>query len=318
MNAHPPHPHGPVDRDGTDWGALVGQAEEEGELLLAFVTDTASWLAERRGPDALPVGRVLDIGSGPGVGTCELARRFPAADVIAVDASPAMLDRAARRAAERGLDGRITTLLAELPDGLCGLDPCDVIWASMSLHHTGDEIGALALLRGLLAPSGLLAVAEMAEPMQVVPDDVDVGRPGLADRLARAEADWFAAMRAALPASVRSADLPSMLGAGGFGVAGSRRAPGRFAPPLSGAAPPAPRGPVAAPPPRCRTPPARSRPASSATARTGSTSSSTRTICARSRCWPTPTIRAVSSAVPTPSSPRRARSSSHGRGHDPE
>jgi len=238
MTAHPPHPHphGPVRLDQADWEALVGQAEEEGELLLAFVTDTASWLAEVRGPDAPPARRVLDIGCGPGVGTCELARLFPDAQVIAVDASPAMLDRTARRAAELGLDGRITTHLAELPDGLADVEPADVIWASMSLHHIGDEIGALGVLRERLAPSGLLAVAEMAEPMQVVPDELDVGRPGLSDRLARAGTDWFAAMRAGLPSSVPSTDLPSMLGAAGFDVVGSRRARRRFDPPLSDAA----------------------------------------------------------------------------------
>ena len=179
---------------------------------------------------------MLDIGSGPGVGTCELARLFPEAHVVAVDASAAMLDRAARRASTLGLDGRVTTHLAELPGGLSDVEPCDVIWASMSLHHIGDEIQALAVLRDLLEPSGLLAVAEMAEPMEVVPDDLDLGRPGLADRLTHAGSDWFAAMRAGLPGSVPSADLPSMLGAAGLDVVGSRLARRRFDPPLSDAA----------------------------------------------------------------------------------
>jgi SAM-dependent methyltransferase len=229
------HHHGDVHLGEDDWEALAAHAEREGELLLAFVTDTAHWIAEQRGPDAPPVRRVLDIGSGPGVGTCELARLFPDADVVAVDGSPAMLDRTARRAAARGLDRRITTHLAELPDGVAGLDPADVIWASLSLHHVGDEIQALRVLRDLLAPSGLLAVAEMAEPLRVLPADLDVGRPGLADRLDRAEADWFAAMRAGLPGSVPSTDLTSMLAAAGFDVVGSRVARLRFDPPLADA-----------------------------------------------------------------------------------
>jgi 2-polyprenyl-3-methyl-5-hydroxy-6-metoxy-1,4-benzoquinol methylase len=228
--------HGHVHLDEADWEALAADTELEGELLLAFVTDSAHWIAELRGPDAAPVRRVLDIGSGPGVGTCELARQFPDAQVVAVDASTAMLDRTTQRAAAYGLDRRITTHLAELPDGLDGLEPADVIWASMSLHHVGDETGALRVLGDRLERSGLLAVAEVAEPMRVLPNDLDVGKPGLADRLGRAESNWFAAMRAGLPGSVPSADLASMLTSAGFDVVGSRLAHVRFDPPLSDAA----------------------------------------------------------------------------------
>jgi SAM-dependent methyltransferase len=227
------HHHGHVHLDEADWEAFAAHTELEGELLLAFVSDSARWIAELRGPDAPPVRRVLDIGSGPGVGTCELARLFPDAHVIAVDGSPAMLDRTAQRAAAHGLGRRITTHLAELPHGLGGLDPADVIWASMSLHHIGDETNALRGLRDLLQRSGLLAVAEVAEPMRVLPDDLDVGQPGLADRLDRAESKWFAAMRAGLPGSVPSTDLASMLTSAGFDVVGSRLARERFDPPLS-------------------------------------------------------------------------------------
>jgi SAM-dependent methyltransferase len=238
MGAHQPHRHGEghVHLDDADWEALAGHAELEGELLLTFVTDSARWIDKLRGPDALPVRRVLDIGSGPGVGTCELARRFPDARVVAVDGSPAMLDRTTRRAAAHGLDRRISTHLAELPDGLDGLDPADVIWASMSLHHIGDVTDALRVLRGRLEPSGLLAVAEIAEPMRVLPDGLDVGRPGLADRLDQAESDWFADMRAGLAGSAPSTDLPSMLAVAGFEVVGSRLARVRFDPPLSATA----------------------------------------------------------------------------------
>lgn len=218
--------------DEAGWAASAAHAELEGEVLLAFVTDTASEVAGLRGPDAPPVRRVLDIGSGPGVGTCELARRFPDAHVTAVDASPAMLERTSQRATALGLDPQIGTLLAELPDGLEALEPADVIWASMSLHHVGDEVAALRVLGGLLEPLGLLAIAEVAEPMRVLPDDLDVGRPGLPDRLDHAGAAWFAGMREGLPGAVPSADLPTMLGSAGLAVVGSRLARRRLDAPL--------------------------------------------------------------------------------------
>jgi SAM-dependent methyltransferase len=230
---HGHQPQRPVHLDEADWAAFAAHTEIEGQLLLAFVTDTVRWMTELRGADAPPVRRVLDIGSGPGVGTCELARMFPDAQVVAIDGSLAMLERATQRAAADGLDDRISTRLAEVPDGLDDLDPADVIWASMSLHHIGDETSALRVLCDKLAPSGVLALAEVADPTRVLPDDLEIGRPGLADRVDRAESAWFASMRADLSAGVPSTDLTSMLTAAGFDVIGSRVAEARFDAPLS-------------------------------------------------------------------------------------
>jgi SAM-dependent methyltransferase len=235
---HQPHHegHGHVHVDEAHWQAWAADTERMGELFLSFVTDTAAWVVEVRGSDAPPVRRIIDIGSGPGVGTCELARLFPDAHVIAVDSSPAMLERVAQRAAERGLQARVSTHIAELPAGLDGLGDADLIWASMSLHHVGDEVAALRILRDLLDlldPHGLIAIAEFAEPMRVLPDDLDVGRPGLVDRLHRVGAAWFAAMREGLPESVPSRDLPTMLTSASLEVIGSRVARKRFDAPLS-------------------------------------------------------------------------------------
>ncbi len=227
------HHHGHVHLDEADWAAWAAQTELFGEVFPAFVTDAAEWVKALRGPHAPPVRRVIDIGSGPGVGTCQLAGHFPDAFLIAVDSSPAMLDRTAQRAVALGLDGRISTHLAELPNGLDELDPADLIWASMSLHHVGDEVAALGILRDLLNPHGFIAIAEMAEPTHVLPNDLGLGAPGLGDRLDRAGAAWFARMREGLAGSVTSADLPTMLAAAGFEVVGSRLAHERLDPPLS-------------------------------------------------------------------------------------
>lgn len=227
------HHHGPVHLDEADWREFAAQTELEGELLVGFVTSTVEQVKSLRTPATPPVGRVIDIGSGPGVGTCELARLFPEAHVVAVDGSPAMLSRAAQRAGEHGLAARISTHLAELPDGLDGMAPVDLIWASMSLHHVGDEIGLLKVLHARLEPQGLMAVAEVAEPMRVLPDVLDVGPPGLAERLHDAGATWFASMREGLPDAVPSAELSSMLTSAGFEVLSSRIARERFDAPLS-------------------------------------------------------------------------------------
>lgn len=233
MATDQPHHHGHVHLDEADWEDLAADTELEGELFLAYVTDTMGWVTRLRGPGAPPVRRVLDIGSGPGVGTGELARVFPEAEVVAVDSSPAMLDRARQRAARRDSGERISFHLAELPGGLDGIEAVEVIWASMSLHHVGDEVAALRVLHDLLAPSGLIAIAELAEPMRVLPDDLDVGRPGLADRLERAMGDRFASMRDGLEDTAPSADLETMLTAAGLQSVGSRFIRERLDAPLS-------------------------------------------------------------------------------------
>ena len=226
---HHDHVH-PDDADGPAWAAHL---ELEGEVLLAFVTEAAAWVTELRGPEAPPVRRIVDIGSGPGVGTCELARQFPHAEVIAVDGSPAMLERTEQRAARQDLAARISTHHAELPGGLEGVGGADVIWVSMALHHIGDEVASLRILRDLLDPYGVIAIAEVAEPMRVLPDGLDLGRPGLADRLESAEAKWFAGMREGLTDAVPGTDLPSMLAAAGLEVVGARTSRLRLDAPLS-------------------------------------------------------------------------------------
>jgi SAM-dependent methyltransferase len=228
-----PDRHRHVHLDEADWSASADRTELEGEVLLAFVTDAATEVRALRGHDAGPVRRILDIGSGPGVGTCEFARIFPEAEVIAVDSSPAMLERVTRRASRLDLGDRVRTHLAELPDRLADLGPADVIWASMALHHVGDEVAALRALGAVLAPDGLLAIAELGDPMRVLPDNLDVGRPGLADRLDRAGATWFAALRDGLPSAVPSADLPSMVNQAGLEVLVAHPATERLDAPIS-------------------------------------------------------------------------------------
>lgn len=221
-SAHRPHDHSHVQLQEADWSELAADTELEGELHLGFLTDTMGWISRLRGPKATPVRRVLDIGSGPGVGTCELAKLFPEADIVAIDGSRAMLDRTGKRANGFGLDARISTHLAQLPGGLDGIAPAEVIWASMSLHHIGDEIAALRELYELLTPNGFIAIAEMAEPMRVLPDELGIGRPGLADRLDAAGADWFASMRDGLDGATPSASIESMLASAGLEVVGTR------------------------------------------------------------------------------------------------
>ncbi|AZG46104.1 Trans-aconitate 2-methyltransferase [Gordonia insulae] len=117
-------------------------------------------------------GTIIDLGSGTGTGTLTLARRFPAADVVALDNSPKMLARVADAAATAGLADRVHTMTAELdtalPDQLTGVD---VAWASSTLHHFADAEALLRSTLRALRPGGILAVVEIAEPPTFLPAD---------------------------------------------------------------------------------------------------------------------------------------------------
>ncbi|MET8749007.1 class I SAM-dependent methyltransferase [Streptomyces sp. NPDC004667] len=206
------HTHNVV-ADDLDWERLATHLETGGELHLPAHRSTAARLRELVGPGR-QVRRVLDIGSGPGVMTCVLAEAFPDAEVVAVDGTPALLDRALARAERLGLAGRVSVRHARLPEGLAedALGTADLVWSSKAVHHLGDQQGALDALARVLRPGGTLAVAEGGLPMRFLPRDLGFGRPGLQTRLDALQEDRYQAMRTSLPGSVPVVeDWPAML-----------------------------------------------------------------------------------------------------------
>ncbi len=215
-----------------DWAALVTSAEHEAEALISFLDGATSALADLATQDGLDVRRIIDVGSGPGVATCALAEQFPSATLVAADGSAEMLAAAVVRAERLGVAGRVETRLVEMPHGLDDLGPADLIWASMVLHHVGDEAATLRSLRSHLGTGGLLALVEFGDPRKVLPDAVEVEHPGLRARLDAAGVAWMAGMRAELPGAAVSADYPAMLAAAGFDLVIDRVVEVRLDPPL--------------------------------------------------------------------------------------
>ncbi|MGW8777798.1 class I SAM-dependent methyltransferase [Streptomyces sp. NPDC055796] len=228
-HTHPAgHGHGRHSTD-VDWEVMATRLESGAELQLPGLRRTAAHLSGLFDPRA-EVGRILDIGSGPGVMTCVLAEAFAGARTVAVDATPGLLDRALARAEKLGLGDRVSVHHAELPEGLHGgdgpggdgLGTADLIWSSKAVHHLGDQQGALDALAGALRPGGVLAVAEGGLPMRFLPRDIGIGRPGLQARLDAVHEHWFSVMRAELPGTTPVVeDWPAMLGRAGLSRAGS-------------------------------------------------------------------------------------------------
>ncbi|MFD5425150.1 class I SAM-dependent methyltransferase [Streptomyces sp. NPDC127084] len=204
-----------------DWDALAPVLESGAEMHRPLSAQAAAWVAEEL--PAEDVRRVFDIGSGPGVLTCLLAETFPYAEVVAVDATPQLLDRVRARAVRSGLGDRVRVHAAEAPDGLEELGTADLIWAGNSVHHMGDQRRALAAFAARLRPGGLIAVLEGGLQARHLPRDIGIGRPGLESRIDGASSVWFEEMRAALPGYTATVEhWPALLAAAGLSDARSR------------------------------------------------------------------------------------------------
>ncbi|MGW2641588.1 class I SAM-dependent methyltransferase [Streptomyces sp. NPDC001348] len=207
------HQHGHEHTD-VDWAEMAPHLETQAELFVPVHERAMAWLAR----EVTEPGLIVDAGSGPGVVSCLFAETFPGARVVAVDASEPLLERARARAARQGVADRFATLAGELPGVLDQLEyPADLLWASRSLHHLGDQRAALTAFADRLVPGGTLALLEGGLPSRFLPRDIGIGRPGLQARLDVVEADWFTRMRAGLPGSVAEAeDWPALLTAAGL------------------------------------------------------------------------------------------------------
>ncbi|MGW0763184.1 class I SAM-dependent methyltransferase [Streptomyces sp. NPDC002814] len=203
-----------------DWAEMAPLLEEQAELYTPLHERALAWLGKKQ----TEPGLIVDAGSGPGVVSCLLADAFPGARVVAVDGSEPLLERARARAERLGVADRFGTLAGELPDIMADLEyPADLIWASHSLHHLGDQRAAIAAYGERLTFGGTLALVEGGLPTRFLPRDIGIGRPGLQARLDAVQEEWFTQMRAALPGSVAVAeDWPALMTAAGLKPTGTR------------------------------------------------------------------------------------------------
>ncbi len=157
---HAPHGH---DADG------MAELLELDASVFGGLLDQAVAVAVSHAPD--PTRTVVDLGAGTGTGTRALARAFPDAEVVSVDADPAMLGRLRDGLAGTGLEARVRTVEADLDAEWPDVGTADVVWASASLHHVADPARVLRDAHDALAPGGLLVVVEMTATSPVLPDD---------------------------------------------------------------------------------------------------------------------------------------------------
>lgn len=176
------------------------------DRLAASARTDEDWYRSVAATLVRPGDRVaVDVGCGGGGMAMVLAAALgPDARVIGVDGAPDVLARA------RELTGNLNVefVLADLHHGMAPVreqvpDGADLIWASASVHHLGDQQAAVDALAALLREGGRLALAEGGLSPRHLPHDVGVGEPGLESRLQAAQERWFVGMRANLPGAVR-------------------------------------------------------------------------------------------------------------------
>lgn len=110
-------------------------------------------------PHLRPGQALLDVGSGPGTITLDLAERVAPGRVTALEHTADALDLTRAEAARRGRTD-LEFVLGDVHALAQPDDSFDVAHAHQVLHHVGDPVQALREMRRVTRPGGLVAVRE--------------------------------------------------------------------------------------------------------------------------------------------------------------
>lgn len=134
------------------WDSIYGDGSVKGEVYTARQSRVARWVGELAGPGA----SVIEIGAGAGHLAVDLARR--GFEVLAVDASEGMLERARTNAARAGVGDRVRTLRADALAIPLGDATFDVAVAVGVLPWVENPRRALREMARLVKPGGYVLV----------------------------------------------------------------------------------------------------------------------------------------------------------------
>ncbi len=103
--------------------------------------------------------RLLDAGCGPGTVTTGLARAVSPGEVIGLDAASGVLEHARAHASEEAVDN-VSFVAGDVYQLEFADAEFDVVYANQLLQHLTDPVRAIAEMRRVLRPGGLLAVRD--------------------------------------------------------------------------------------------------------------------------------------------------------------
>jgi ubiquinone/menaquinone biosynthesis C-methylase UbiE len=107
--------------------------------------------------------RLAELGCGPGFYASAYAAAYAALQVTGIDRAPAQVAMARQRAAARGLTNARFLVADAQALGTVATGPFDRIMASRLLMVVDDPAAVLAEARRVLAPGGILLIAEPIE-----------------------------------------------------------------------------------------------------------------------------------------------------------
>ncbi|MBA2676925.1 MAG: methyltransferase domain-containing protein [Ktedonobacteraceae bacterium] len=150
-----------------------------------------------------PGSRVLDAGCGGGGMTRLLAEAVgPGGEVVGLDANPRLLEWGESQVKDTDLAGRIQfqegdVLHLPFEDGRF-----DLVWCSRVVHGLTDQLAGVHELARVTRPGGRVVLREGGLPLQFLPFDINLGDPGLEERLEVIHTQAFANGRSSLPGEV--------------------------------------------------------------------------------------------------------------------
>ncbi len=111
-------------------------------------------------------GRILDLGCGPADIPMRFARRYPQAEIVAVDGAPAMIALARSAVDDAGLANRIRLRVARLGQwsGWDPLERFDAVISNSLLHHLEDPGSLWAAIRRHAVPGAPILVMDLFRP----------------------------------------------------------------------------------------------------------------------------------------------------------
>jgi ubiquinone/menaquinone biosynthesis C-methylase UbiE len=126
-------------------------------------------IAERFGREAVEKlnlrgfdgGRILDVGCGFGATAIVLAKALPGSEVVGIDLSDPLLEMAIQTVEEAGLSGRVTFEKADVQQIPYDDDSFDALLNVQMLHIVEDPVAMLDEMERVLAPDGVLFMADI-------------------------------------------------------------------------------------------------------------------------------------------------------------
>jgi ubiquinone/menaquinone biosynthesis C-methylase UbiE len=127
------------------YSALVSKSPFIKDFYSAVVNEVCAKLVS---------GRLLDIGTGPGVIPLEIARKSASLVINAIDISPAMVEIAGKKAGEAGLSGRVNFQYGSAEKIPFEDSSFDIVLATLSFHHWAKPFECLKEVQRVLKTGG--------------------------------------------------------------------------------------------------------------------------------------------------------------------